>query len=1012
MKNSLILDIENVLKLKYLLIKLFVATFLGKIGLFTIILIVLSNVQIYSQGANPSNWLYPDGNLNATLFNAVPSNQQFIDSFSVKWTTPYISGDVKPLIGNLVRSNPLSGFIFEPNEIVAVMGDEIVMLSGTGSLLKRSSFPNFVTGIKSISCLIDPNSDGPDDFTNDTLIMALEGIEQFNPLSTDSLAYSYLFGYNRDRDSIIPLKRLALNLRPFNPNIFASIKPLYGKSISGRLMIYASVNMTLPKITDIFASEPPFFRGLAEFYDIDNLGEFPLPDLKDDINNRVIVGPEVNLGQPSIYSLGAGNGSILLPIYPTTKEIDPNFEFFQVSSLVNGSYIDTYADIPALVGINFEDVNYNTSFTPYEINLNFETRPLIKPYYLDIIDNGNGDQGFILVTEQYSGMDHSNGLSKLHIHDLSGNPLTEYDLTSDINPAFRGDTNHYWGVAVGDMDGNVPENEWLPYYPKNDGNEIIVTQSSRDFAYPGSRIFVMRYNSGPEIEKPTPNGEFLFPLDTICSQKINGWVAAVNDLDNNSDGKDEIILADGNKIMIIKMRDYTDYRFRLGFPFDTIYVKEFFNQQVMSVAVADLEGDERNDIIVTTDDSTYVIGSVIPNTLFVTKPDKSLPDTLEYCATDSVDITWINTIFSQDKVDLMFEHFNGIELDTLILSKNIPNNKDTINYTLSVDSLLAGKIGRFIVSGSSKPYLLSDYSSYIKFNLPKIIDSTITFNNSVFTPGDDIMINGDLICSDSTLLEIQIDSLNWQMIAVDTLAFTNRINLMAEIPCLENYFACSNSNSDTVANIRIIAMKGMFRDTLISSIVYKPIVFPIKIDTSDRADPTIYFNWNVNDLDSSIIGKDLLISVSADSGKTFTTILNTAIIDERAYWNVPISIPDTLMFRLCIDATCFRQDTMLYGLKPTYIDIIAPNPFNPDQESLQIVYQVPDDTRVTIRIVDQNNRIIADVINSQDRQKGIVYSDYWNGRRSDGASAAIGMYYVLLELSNGKKEIYPVYIRK
>ncbi len=1009
MKNSLNLYTELILNLKKHLV-ISILSNLYKINI--IILLIIFSLSAYSQVASPSNWMYPDGNLNATLYNKVPSSPQMIDSFSVKWTTPYISGDVKPLIGNIVTTSPLLNFGFEPNEIVAVMGDEIVLISGTGSLLKKSKFPNYVSGIKSISSLIDTNTSNVDLATTGSVIMGLEGIEEFNPLSKDSLAFSYLFGYNSTLDSIAPLKRLAINLRPFSPNIFASIKPIFGKRINNRLMIYATVNMTLPKITDPFAVEPPYFRGLTEFYDIDNMGEFPLPDMKDDINNRVLLGPEVNLGQPSIYSRGSSNGTILLPIYPTTKDVNPNFEFFQISSLVNGDYIDTYADIPILTGFDFEGTNFRQTFVPYEISLTNSNRPQIRPYYLDIIDNGTQEQGFILVSEEYSGIDGSNGVSKLHIHDLAGNPLTDYDITSDTNPSFVGDTNHYWSIAVGDLDGKS-SNSWLPYYPNNNGKEIIATQSSRDFAYPGSKLFVLRYNTGPEIEKPSPNGDFLFPLDTICSQRINGWVAAVNDIDNSGDGKDEIFLVDGSKLMIIRMRDYSDKRFRLGYPFDTLYVKEFFNQQISSVAIADLEGDGRNDIVVTTDDSTYVIGSIIPNTLSIVYPNKNIGNIVEYCVTDTLGLTWVNTIYSQDKVDIMFQYYNGPNLDTIYIGKGISNNRDTIRYNIIVDSVLAGLEGRLIVSGSSKPYLLSDYSEIVRFNIPKIDESSVVFDKYFYYPGNNIVAQANVLCADSVYLEMQLDSLNWVVVGVDSSTIDNLVDIVGNIPCITDFFECNLPNSDTTINFRLISNKGLVSDTSSNyGIVLKPLSFPIRIDTTDKADPTVYFNWDINSIDSTLLDKDLLISVSSDSGSTFTPIVNALITDEKASWNVPTNVLDTLMFRICITGTCVRIDTILYGIKPIYIDIVAPNPFNPDIESLQIVYQVPEDTRVTIRVVDQNNRIIADVINSQDRKKGIVYSDYWDGRRSDGATSAIGMYYILLEFSNGKKEIYPVYIRK
>jgi len=1013
MKNSLNLyfklltNCKNISKSK---LKIYYRTIL------TILIISFAsiNINLFSQIASPSNWIYPEGNPHSTLRNRIPSQPQIIDSFTVKWSTPFISGDVKPLIGNIVPNERLLNFAFEPNEIVAVLGDEIVLISGTGSLIKKSKLPNYVTGIKSISALIDTNNISLNNPVVGPVILALETIEQFNPFSKDSLAYAYLFGYDNKLDSVAPLKRLAINLRDFAPNIFASVKPVYGERVNNRLLVYATVNMHMPKLSNQGAKDVPYFRGLTTFYDINNISSFPLPDIKDNVNNRVFLGPEVNYGQPSIFSRNKTTNCVLLPTFPTTENVNPDFKSVLISSLINGSYLDTYADIASLVGIDFQNTDISIPFTPFEIFPDDGTRPLIKPYYLDIIDGALGDvdqAGFILLTEQYNGLEGSSGLSKLHLFDVSGNPLTDFNLSSTINPAFRGDSNHYWSVAIGNVDGNK-SNEWLPYYPNNPRNELIVTQTTRDFVYPGSKLFVLRYYTGPEIEKPTPNGDYLYQLDTICSFRINGWIAAVNDIDRAEDGKDEIFLVDGANLMIIRMRDYNDYRFRLGYPFDTVYTKQFFNQVIQSVSIADLEGDGLNDIIVTTDDSTYVLGTVIPNTLAIIKPEKNSPGIIDYCLGDTILVSWKNTIYSQDKVNLYFAYDNNGKLDTISISTNIPNNRDTVNFKFFADNSFANMIGRFIVTGTTKPQLLSDYSGIVRFNYPKILPN-LQFNKENYYPNEKLIIKGNSLCSDTVFLEIKTDDKNWLLLGIDSLAKDNEFEINSILPCLSYYFACDSSYTIKNIPIRLIGKKGNNLDTLIyNSLKVVPLSFIIKIDTVKKADPTIYFYWQTNTIDSLAKNLDLSISISTDDGKIFNQILLTKLTEVKAYWNVPIDLPDSAIFRFCIPTTCFVVDTVLYGIKPNYIDIVAPNPFNPDKEQLQIVYKVPNDGSINIKIVDQANKLVAEIVKNGERMKGYVYADYWNGRRSDGATAAIGMYYVLIELSNGRKEVYPIYVRK
>jgi hypothetical protein len=999
--------------------KLFVTNFIEiflkmiKNLMFVGAIILLGYGYLYSQIASPSNWLYPEGNLQATLNNPVASTIQIIDSFSVKWSTPYISGDVKPLIGNIVQNKPLFNFLYEPNELIAVMGDEIVIINGTGSLIKKTKFPSYVNGIKGISCLIDTNSTSFQDVIYGPVIIGMEGIEQFNPQDKDSLAYSYIFGFNGKTDSILPLKRLAVNLRPYSPNIYASIKPICGKKVNNRLMIYATVNMTRPKILDPTQIEPPYFRGFTQFWDLDDISSFPLPDIKDDMQHRVNVGPEVNLGQPSLKFMPDGSSNVVLPVYPTPAFVDPNYNSLLISSLLDGQYLDTYADVASLIGLKLDQNVIAPAFSPYEIIPEDGIRPLIRPYYVDITDAEKGQTGFILIAEQYSGIDGSVGVSKLHLHDLAGNPLTDYLPGSTFNPYFKGDTNHYWSVAVGNADGNS-SNSWLPYFPNNPGKELIVTQSTRDFAYPGSKLFILKYFTGSEISKPTPSGDFLYQFDTIATQRINGWVAAVNDLDNSGDGKEEIILADGSKLMIIRMRDYSDTRFRLGNPFDTVYVREFFNQAILNVSVADLEGDGKNDIIVTTEDSTYIIGSVIPNTLLIVNPVDAVLQKTDYCAGDTINLVWTNIIYSQAKVNVRFAEYAGLNPipfgDSLFLAKDVINNEDTIFYSIITDNKLIGKSGKIIVEGTDNPSMLSDTSAMLRFFAPSI--DSIGRIDSVYFVKSELNLSGKAGCADSIQLEIKSDSISWISLSKIKVNPDGSFNFNDTIPCISSYFICDSPFSDSLINFRLIVEKSGFSDTL-SNIFLRitPQRFPIKFDTTDKADPTLRFSWDASLMDSASC-PDLSILISEDGGYTFIPIGSAFITDNKFIWNVPGSIPDTLLFRFCCNNSCIRTDTVLTGIAPKYIDIIAPNPFKPPLEKLQIVYKVPSDVTVTILILDQNNHLIGEPVKSALRKSGIVYGDEWDGVRSDGTPVSNGLYYVYLEMSNGIKQIYPVYVRK
>lgn len=308
--------------------KLNIKYFIGRISLLVLLtsfLVTDFSAQIPSYSA----WHFKDGNLTATKRPNPGYKIQTIDSFLVKWTTPYISGDISPLIGNIKANNFQGVSDSEPLEICALMGDEIILVSGSGKLLKKQKLPSFALNVKSFTSLFDSSDVTFNDYSRNTVLIGSESIEFFNPNSKDSLAHSYIFGYDAEMDSIKVVKRLSIDLKEFKPNVSASIKPFYGRRVNGRLMVYAMVDMQKPLLTGI-NNVYPYFRGFAQFYDDDQNAVFPLPDMKDIKKSRIHVTGDISLYQPSVKLLANNYAGVLFPYQRIDTKNDSVFRGFSI----------------------------------------------------------------------------------------------------------------------------------------------------------------------------------------------------------------------------------------------------------------------------------------------------------------------------------------------------------------------------------------------------------------------------------------------------------------------------------------------------------------------------------------------------------------------------------------------------------------------------------------------------------------------------------------------------------
>jgi len=84
-----------------------------------------------------------------------------------------------------------------------------------------------------------------------------------------------------------------------------------------------------------------------------------------------------------------------------------------------------------------------------------------------------------------------------------------------------------------------------------------------------------------------------------------------------------------------------------------------------------------------------------------------------------------------------------------------------------------------------------------------------------------------------------------------------------------------------------------------------------------------------------------------------------------------------------------------------------PSPFNPKKERVKIKYLLANDSKVTVKIYDKAGKIVAKVIQSEQRSAG-TNEEEWNGRNYAGETLATGAYIVeiIANSSSGEDRRY------
>ncbi|MCX7880509.1 MAG: hypothetical protein N2517_07590 [Ignavibacteria bacterium] len=960
------------------------------------LLFFISNSIIFSQIylANPATWLFPNGNPQGTFRQQVPSAEQDIGKFLIKWRTNSISGQAQTLVGNIINDPKIDESLpFAPNEIVAVTGGKIIVVDGRGQTRKSNSYP--IPFLKNVSILFDTLSPIYYPTPSSVVSLGLETVEFEN--QKDTLAYTYLASYDETADTISLIKRVVVDMREYKPNTFASMKIFLGRRFAGNFLTYASVNIINPNISTSDPSKPPFFRGFSVFPSNRLVNTFPLPEITDDQNFRVTLGPEVSFTQPSINIVG-GNLQILIPNYASLKQ---NVNVPNYISLNRTNPLKSY-----LLSYSLINNQIRQTFPPLELNSILDTRgkrAQIRPFFVTLNNSSTRDSLYILVAEEYKGIDSSYGSPRLHLFDYQGNAIT---FPNDYySPSFSvGSENHQWSIAVGNVDG-IQTNSFLPYFPNNPGNEIIVTMSSIYRTVPNNRLFILRYNAGNPVPKPSPPNYFLFPFDTICSFRINGWIACVNDLDGAENKKEELILADGSRLLILQMRDYNSFEFKMGIPFDTLWFYEFRNETIHRVLVCDLEGDAKNDLIVTTNNFTYLIGNPLPKMIEVNEPKYSEGTPFIFCIGDTLLIKIESKAKTERQINLRFvpiSQGNYEYAKSFLIAKNITLHQKHTTVKIFINANYENKEGIIYLENSTDTTEIFDSTAVLRFTKPSLFWHTSNRHNFF----DDVSISFSTSCVDTARIEYSIDNKTWNILgSVSNSGLTNTFNF--SLPCLP-IFDCSSKDVKGYVSIRAVIFKGFFKDTTdIFPIDVYPKKFLVTYDSSKSICCHKIFRW----VDLPFDCDTLNVLLFENKDQKFYQLKKIPTSTGEFKFEQKRTHPEQLILRFCCANGCYSADTLLYITKPKYINSIAPNPFNPTVESTEISYILEKDANVTMRILDQGNRIVYEILNSSFRFGNTYYCERWDGKKLDGSIVAPGLYYVFLLLSDGNQEIFPIFVK-
>ncbi|MEZ4783957.1 MAG: hypothetical protein R3F28_07800 [Candidatus Kapaibacterium sp.] len=629
-----------------------------------------------------------------------------------------------------------------------------------------------------------------------------------------------------------------------------------------------------------------------------------------------------------------------------------------------------------------------SSGTAHALNYNIDSA--IAPV---LIANNSSPDAFSL-TSQLSSLGPSADNKFFRITAEQGNQggaISLYDIESgDLVESIAPDPSAKgWHIVVANIDDQALSGS--DYLVRNPGPEIVATAINDNSE---NVVYLLRWNSSA----PKPPGQSS-NFHYFAKQRIDGEVMAAGDIVQEGERLIELILAEGNKLSILQLEPYTNTTaFENDRPLKTL--KSFtLNSNIVSVAIADIDGDKENDIIVSTVESTYAIGKIQPNPFPVA--GESLGK--KVCIDDTLRLYWNRQTLG-----------SGTDIEARVIGPN--NFSRTLDVKQRKNDSIHIQVGSGLSTNEPGAYQLVIQDS----EFPWIRQVSEPFHIAVPTL-DQFLFDGVVSVTPGAILR---DTISSCCINPEDIFLERQIVGRNEI---ERPFGSLQIGDTTIIVTTIVPCPGvdgceaidegaeiLYRlqtkdvGTRSANILRIQVPQAENISVEEPANPdenrTRTLFWKASEFPCS----SLIISIANVGESNWQEIGTFDASAESVEFEVPPGYFDSL--RICI--RCADDQGCTFGSASFKVNrvtgaYIAPNPFNPggldiSGQGATIVYALQETGNVSISIYDGARALVRKVVEGEVRNVG-RNRDFWDGRNSLGEIVANGTYICVISSDAGEQ---------
>lgn len=930
--------------------------------------IFLLLLTVTARGQTAATWWYPLGSPEGTRQCLGRDTTTDEAELEVKWKTGDLRGSATILVGALASSTLRQ-------QVVGLVGDTLVILNADGILRTRRDYSASFSGDYRLILggLFDPTNGGPFSAGKPRFIGV--GVERRSAGPSDSL-WAFLADSAGN-----PVKQI-------------KIPPPTASTEDNRLVVL--IPITAYQAT---AREPAVLAIVTQ-------PRFA-PAGTDTLANGVV---RFEIGGHNLFEVGR-----LIERYPIAPDPYPSHPalIFDPATLLRYVVVSTrtYSFSPPLTATPPPDppVNGTSTATDRAVSIdlvdsggrfrNVETLPLPAPpdpavpatgrSYVATLYNSSSAGGdyFRVVTRDHS--DNAPGTPSIVMKSAFTGGSQEFGTYAD--GAVR---NVGWRIVTADLDGDVTNNG-LPerqQYPNNFLDEVVAARQRDDDAdITGNRLEIFRWNER--------DGNV---LTRFASQRFDGRLLAAGDLVKDQFDRQELVIAAGDSVTILQMLPYKDPGFgELNEKFFRTIRTFHLGATVRSAAIADIDGDLGNDLIVVTDRATWAFGIRTPGSF-----GPPTPSAIDICRGDSLTLRWRRRIGGgEEGVDVILMGPVG---DSTIASVR-PSRPGPDSIRIATNNMREGTY-RFRIADLGAPGI-ADTATPFRITAPAIFG--VAGDGSEVRFGDRVTVRGRLHCVDDVLIQTSIGQNPWTIPeGSDVRIEDSTVTAGFDLVCGEEY-RCGAARTVPL-RARLVTPDGV----VVSDTVTWLVPLPMRRITLEPGDTSRSRDRLITYSPADFACGQVAVRISQD-GTTWRRLPPATRDSGRYTLTIPDEFSGEIRIRLCCesgaDASCEYASATLEVSRLADGDYIAPNPFDPTAGEAggraRIVYNLTIGGNVTVSIFDASRTLVRRIVDGENQESG-RHIARWDGMNGEGRIVSNGAYICLIESSRGDRIVLPLYVLK